>query len=266
LGPLSGLKAQRDRYARVVRALADPTMTVMVLVARPERTAIAEAARTSAELRKQGMTNQVLALNGLFHATDRDDPLALAFERRTADAVLGIPSDLAALPRIEVPLHGWNVMGLDALRRFFAPDEEGRPNGVAVPAGAPDTMPDLATLIADLARSGHGLVMVMGKGGVGKTTIAAAIAFALAYAGRAVHLTTTDPAQHLSDTVGAGLPNLRMTVIDPKEEARRYRERTLQAAAATQSPEKVALLAEELQSPCYDEVAVFQAFARTVMR
>ena len=265
LGPLSGLKTQRDRYAQTVRALADPASTAIIVVTRPERTAVIEAARTSAELRKQGMTNQVLAINGIFHATDPEDPLARAFERRTVDALSQIPPEIAALPRIEIRLHGWNIVGLDALRRFFAPF---RRSDLAVAAGTaapPIDVANLASLVEELERPGHGLVMVMGKGGVGKTTVAAAIAVALAHRGRPVHLTTTDPAQHLSDTVHGEVSNLRVTVIDPKEEARRYRERALAAAEKARPPEQLALLAEELQSPCYDEVAVFQAFSRVVM-
>ena len=265
LGPLSGLKTQRDRYAQTVRALADPASTAIIVVTRPERTAVIEAARTSAELRKQGMTNQVLAINGIFHATDPEDPLARAFERRTVGALSQIPPEIAALPRIEIRLHGWNIVGLDALRRFFAPF---RRSDLAVAAGTaapPIDVANLASLVEELERPGHGLVMVMGKGGVGKTTVAAAIAVALAQRGRPVHLTTTDPAQHLSNTLHGEVPNLRVTVIDPKEEARRYRERALAAAAKARPTEQLALLAEELQSPCYDEVAVFQAFSRVVM-
>ena len=265
LGPLSGLKTQRDRYAQTVRALADPASTAIIVVTRPERTAVIEAARTSAELRKQGMTNQVLAINGIFHATDPEDPLARAFERRTVDALSQIPPEIAALPRIEIRLHGWNIVGLDALRRFFAPF---RRSDLAVAAGTaapPIDVANLASLVEELERPGHGLVMVMGKGGVGKTTVAAAIAVALAQRGRPVHLTTTDPAQHLSNTLHGEVPNQRVTVIHPKEEARRYRERALAAAAKARPTEQLALLAEELQSPCYDEVAVFQAFSRVVM-
>jgi len=124
---------------------------------------------------------------------------------------------------------------------------------------------DLRALVDELAAGDHGLIMVMGKGGVGKTTVAAAVAVALAHRGKAVHLTTTDPAQHLVETLPERVPNLEVSRIDPKEEVRLYRERMLEAAKATKAPEQLALLAEELQSPCYEEVAVFQAFSRAVM-
>ena len=124
---------------------------------------------------------------------------------------------------------------------------------------------DLRALVDDLAATDHGLVMVMGKGGVGKTTIAAAVAVALADSGKTVNLTTTDPAQHLVETLPESVPNLKVSHIDPKEEVRLYRARMLEAAKSTKSPEQLALLQEELQSPCYEEVAVFQAFSRAVM-
>ena len=121
LGPLSGLKTQRERYARTVGALADPKLTAIMLVARPERVALMEAARTSTELRGQAMTNQLLVINGVFRATDRNDPLAVAVERRGVEALSHSPEELASLPRAEIPLIGSNIVGLDALRSLFTP-------------------------------------------------------------------------------------------------------------------------------------------------
>ena len=121
LGPLSGLKTQRERYVRTVQALTDADSTLMILVARPDRVALLEAARTSSELSALQLKNQFLALNGVFHATDRTDPLALAVERRAVRALSQIPAELAGLPRTEVPLLGWNVVGIEALRSMFDP-------------------------------------------------------------------------------------------------------------------------------------------------
>ena len=263
LGPLSGLKTQRDRYARTIRALADGSLTTTVLVARPDRVALLEAARASGELRSQSMQNQMLVINGVFRATDRDDPLALAFERRQLEALSNIPQALSSLPRAEVPLIGSNIVGLDALKSLFmTPRPQAIDTGTITP---PPGVSSLADLIDELSSSKQGLVMVMGKGGVGKTTVAAALAVSLAKRGVPVHLTTTDPAQHIRETLQSEVAGLRVSYIDPKQESRDYRQRTLEAAQTTLSPEKLALLEEELKSPCYDEVAVFQAFARLVL-
>jgi arsenite-transporting ATPase len=263
LGPLSGLKTQRDRYARTVGALGDPKSTVIVLVARPERVALTEAARTSSELRGQAMTNQLLIINGVFHATDRGDVLATAFERRGAQALSHIPEVIASLPRAEIALRGANIVGLDALRSMFAPQQTA--SALSSPFALPTDTSSLADLLDELSRSDHGLVMVMGKGGVGKTTVAAAVAVSLAKRGKSVHLTTTDPAQHIWETLQSDVTGLRVSYIDPKQEARRYRDRMLESARTTLSTEKLALFEEELKSPCYEEVAVFQAFSRIVM-
>ena len=264
LGPLSGLKAQRERYQATVQALADPSATAIVLVARPDRVALIEAARTSAELRSQGLTNQELVINAVFRAIDAQDPLAAAFERRGAQALAKMPPELSPLPRSDIPLRGGNIVGLEALRSFLSTTEALPPEATAAVALPPGLM-DLRALVDDLATTGHGLVMVMGKGGVGKTTIAAAVAVALAQGGNAVNLTTTDPAQHLVETLPESVPNLKVSHIDPKEEVRQYRARTVEAAKSTKSPEQLALLREELESPCYEEVAVFLAFSRAVM-
>ena len=263
LGPLSGLKTQHDRYSRAVAALAEPKSTVIVLVARPERVALMEAARTSSELRSLAMTNQILVINGVFRAADRNDALAAAFERRGAEALSRIPAEIASLPRAEIALRGTNIIGLDALKSMFAPQQASV--GSIGPTVLPRDTSYLVDLVEELGKSDHGLVMVMGKGGVGKTTVAAAVAVSLAKRGMPVHLTTTDPAQHIWETLQSEVGGLRVSCIDPKQEARQYRERMLESAQATLSAEKLALLKEELKSPCYEEVAVFQAFSRIVM-
>lgn len=266
LGPLSGLKTARERYAGTVRALADSKQTAMVLVARPDRVALLEAARTASELSVLGLKNQSLAINGMFHATDRADALAIAVERRGIEALSFLPRELADVPRTEIPLLGWNVVGLAALRAIFRPDDHAK----LIESGSsalPTATDGLAKLIDELAQSDRGLIMVMGKGGVGKTTVAAAVAVALAQRSLPVHLTTTDPAQHIREILGSSdVRGLRVSYIDPKHEAQAYRERTIEAARSTLSAEKLALLQEELKSPCYEEVAVFQAFSRMVMR
>lgn len=264
LGPLSGLKTQRVRYAHTVSALADPKLTAIVLVARPDRIALLEAARTKSELSGLGMTNQLLVLNGVFRATDRHDQLAIAFERRGAEALSHMPDELVRLQRTEIPLLGTNIVGVDKLRRLFArlePTTVTLDEQIVLPPG----ISGLGDLIDELGHADHGLVMVMGKGGVGKTTVAAAVAVALAKRGLPVHLTTTDPAQHIHETLRSELSGLRVSYIDPKKEVERYRNRMLESARPTLSADKLALFEEELKSPCYEEVAVFQAFSRMVI-
>ena len=264
LGPHSGLKMQEVRFKAALDALGDPAKTTVVLVTRPDRGAIAEAARTSVELRELGLKNQRLAINGVFHASDRSDAVACAIEDLGQRALEALPASLRALPQDRVPLRPFDTVGLPALRALLVPGEA----PVALRAAAQDRegqpLPDLAALADDLAAAGHGLIMVMGKGGVGKTTIAAALAIGLVQRGKTVHLSTTDPAAHLARTLEGELPGLKVSRIDPKVETQRYIDKIMAAKAPGLDAQEQALLLEDLQSPCTEEVAVFHAFSRIV--
>ncbi|HEX6668894.1 MAG TPA: arsenical pump-driving ATPase, partial [Gemmatimonadales bacterium] len=264
LGPASALKTQQARYAEAVAALADARRTTVILVARPDRVALAEAARTAVELAELGLRNQLLLVNGVFQATDRSDPLAVALERRGQAALAEMPTVLQGLLRIHIPLQPYNIVGVPALRRL-ADHEASAPQLPASPANrAGVDLPSLAALVDEVATAGHGLVMVMGKGGVGKTTIAAAVAVELAGRGLPVHLTTTDPAAHLNEALGREVPGLRVSRIDPAAETRAYREKILERSGRKLDAAGLALLDEDLRSPCTEEVAVFHAFSRLV--
>lgn len=262
LGPASALRMQHAQYRAAVAALADPQRTTVILVTRPDRGALAEAARTAGEMRALGLRNQRLLVNGVFRATDPGDPLAAALESRGRAALAAMPAALRDLPRTDVPLLGYNIVGVPALRRLAAVDTSGAP--APEPGELPADLPPLGDLIEEMAAAGRGLVMVMGKGGVGKTTIAAAIAVELASRGLPVHLTTTDPAAHLTQALGREVPGLKVSRIDPALEATAYREKILERSARTLEAEGLALLEEDLRSPCTEEVAVFHAFARLV--
>jgi arsenite/tail-anchored protein-transporting ATPase len=264
LGPLSGLKNQQERYTQALSALSDPARTTLVLVTRPERSALLEAERTRIELDKQGVTNQFLLINGVFRASDRDDALARRLEEVGQTALREMPAALRELPSQEVPLKPYNLVGLDALAAFFV--EKSAPLATP-PEDAIFDMSDFAALsglVDDVAAAGHGLVMFMGKGGVGKTTLAAATAVELASRGLPVHLTTTDPAAHLEGTLAAEVPNLRVSRIDPHAETEAYRERILERSRPVLDDDAMALLQEDLLSPCTEEVAVFHAFSKVV--
>ena len=265
LGPLAGLTAQQALYAASNAALRSPAETTMVLVARPERASLDEAERTRGELADLGVTNLLLIVNGVFRATDRADAIAVALERRGQRALATLAPTLAALPRVHVPLLSFGLVGIDALRQLSHPDAAVRAtvrsNEAAPPAFDLET---LDGLIDEIAARGRGVVMTMGKGGVGKTTIAVRIATALATRGHAVVLTTTDPAAHVDQAARERPATLQVTRIDPETETRRYTEEVLATAGANLDAQGRALLAEDLRSPCTEEIAVFRAFADTV--
>jgi arsenite-transporting ATPase len=264
LGPHSGLKTQEQRFRAAMDALGDPGTTAIVLVTRPDRAALAEAARSAGELAALGLANQTLVINGVFHASQADDPVAQTIERIGQAALAEMPAALRRLPRDEVPLRGFDMVGLPALRALLRPEAE--PAGLAAPTSTAATspVPGLDALVDGLAARGHGLVMVMGKGGVGKTTIAAAVAVGLVARGHAVHLSTTDPAAHLAMTLSGEMPGLRVDRIDPKVETDRYVAKIMESRGRNLDEAGRALLREDLRSPCTEEVAVFHAFSRIV--
>lgn len=263
LGPLAGLEKQRSQYADAVAALSDTQRTRLILVARAQASTLREVARTHDELAAIGLVNQQLVINGIFPADDvADDPLAHAVWQREQRALQTMPAQLAALPTDHVPLLATNLVGIDSLRQLLAGCALASESTTASLVSG--SHPSLSALVDELAADEHGLIMLMGKGGVGKTTLAAAVAVALAQRGLPVHLTTSDPAAHLSETLAGELPTLEVSRIDPLMETARYRAQVLATKGASLDEQGRALLEEDLRSPCTEEIAVFQAFSRII--
>lgn len=260
LGPRSGLQAQREQYRAAVQQLADPQRTSLVLVSRPDAAALREANRAASELADHGIRNQRLVINGLLADPLAGDTVAQALAQRQRQALESLPTGLQATPAAWVPLVGVDLTGVAALRALV-----GGESRVVEPAATESVertpLPDLGALVEELHAGGPRAVLVMGKGGVGKTTIAASIAVALARRGNEVHLSTTDPAGRSADVLGADAPeHLTVSRIDPAAELARYTAERLNAAADI-DPERRALLQEDLRSPCTQELAVFRAFS-----
>ena len=227
LGPHGGLTTRHDRFETARRTLEDASLTTVVLVTRPDASALREAARTSEELREIGLASQRLVVNGVFRASLPGDTVAQALEARGAAALAGMPEELRALPRSDVPLRPYEMLGLEALRAVSSVDDIATASGIESDEGPREALPTLGPLVDETASLKYGLVMVMGKGGVGKTTIAAAIAVELASRGLDVHLSTTNPAAHLARTVEGALPTLEVSRIDPEAETKAYVDRVL---------------------------------------
>ncbi|MBH9551920.1 arsenical pump-driving ATPase [Inhella gelatinilytica] len=268
LGPHSGLKMQEQRFRAAFRRLTDPAQTVVVLVTRADLSALLEASRSHSELVALGLAQQHLVVNGVFRAEDPGDPVAQALRQKEQAALRDMPAPLARLPQDQVELRDYDMVGLPALRALLEPQPPflaPAPDGPLLNTLDAERWPPLSTLVDELAQQGHGLIMVMGKGGVGKTTVAAALALGLVQRGHAVHLTTTDPAAHVKDTLGEAPPaGLRVDRIDPKAETEAYIHKVLSTKGQGLSAEALAFMEEDLRSPCTEEVAVFHAFSRTV--
>lgn len=209
------------------------------------------------------MTKQFLVINGLFpQAETAQDPLATAIFRREQNALAAIPEVLSQLPCDHIVLKPFNLVGLIALRKLLVDDQSVESSNEFTHTAIP--FPSVSKLTDEIAKDGCGLIMLMGKGGVGKTTLAAAIAVNLAHRGLPVHLTTSDPAAHLSETLSGTMDNLLVDRIDPHVETERYRQHVLETKGSHLDAQGRALLEEDLRSPCTEEIAVFQAFSRII--
>lgn len=263
LGPLVGLEKQQHQYADAVKALSDATLTRLVLVARAQASTLKEVSHTHDELFAIGLQHQHLAINGVLPPfAGKNDRLAQSILAREEKALRAMPENLANLPRSQLYLKPFNLVGLDALRALFT--DSNASSETPITALNTLNLPKLASLVDELSQTGKGLVMTMGKGGVGKTTVAASVAVSLAKRGHNVHLTTSDPAAHLSYTLDGSLPNLQVSRIDPKTETERYRRFVLENQGKGLDAEGLAVLEEDLRSPCTEEIAVFQAFSRVI--
>ena len=221
-------------YQNTVAALADPALTTLVLVTKPEAPALAEALRASRELSELGLHNQQLVVNCILQ-TNGSDPVAAAFHRQQELALEQMPDALKQMPRTELPLLAVSLVGIEGLRDLAAKLQIPGGQSVAVSdtsalqeaISAPCMLTGLKPVVDDLSRHKQAVIMVMGKGGVGKSTVASALALALAEAGHKVHLSTTDPATHLNlvlEGAGGDIGD-RFTVsrIDPGAEVTAYR-------------------------------------------
>ena len=257
LGQLSGLGDKRMMYADAVTSLSDGSKTTLVLVSRPQTSPIMEASRTSKELLELGIENQILIINGILDSAN--DDLSQKMKKMQDDVMENIPSSLSFFNTYLVTMKSFNITGIEKLRNFF--NEESVINSVyELPAVEAKSLDDL---IDDLYSSSKKVIFTMGKGGVGKTTIASEIAKGLVNRGLKVHLTTTDPANHLG-FVAKEMDGLTISNIDEKKELHKYQEEVLSKARKTMSEDDVAYIEEDLRSPCTQEIAVFRAFANVV--
>ncbi|MFZ7825911.1 arsenical pump-driving ATPase [Priestia sp. 40] len=267
LGPLSGLDEKRGLYAKTVEALSNPDQTTLMLVARPDVSSLEEANRASKELKDIGILNQNLIVNGLMSQYVQGDEISTAFYTRQQESLKKVPEELQQMVMYSVPYVSYPLTGINHLRRLFKSETlpETEIKNVEL---SPEKLTEFKDVVEDFSKNGTKVIFTMGKGGVGKTTVASAIAVGLVEKGHRVHLTTTDPAAHLdfifSNSEAKEL--LSISRIDPKAEVDAYKKEVLTKASEELDEDGIAYIQEDLNSPCTEEIAVFRAFADVVAK
>lgn len=266
LGPLSGLADKKEIYSKAVMALSDPTKTILILVTRPDVSSLFEADRASKELKEIGIKNQMLIVNGLLQNNYVEDEVSSAFYKRQSDALKQIPENLSKTIIYSLPYVPYSLTGVDNLRNLFKPYVV--PPTELQTENPSNNLPRLKDIIDDFSANKTKLIFTMGKGGVGKTTVASAIAVGLVEKGHRVHLTTTDPAAHLDYQFHRNHlhQNLTISSINPKVEVEKYKAQVIAKSSKDLDEAGLAYLKEDLESPCTEEIAIFQAFAEVVAR
>ncbi|HDR4712589.1 arsenical pump-driving ATPase [Bacillus anthracis] len=263
LGPLAGLGDKKELYNQTVQALSNPNQTMLMLVTRPDSSPLQEAERAAHELKEIGVCNQFLLVNGILKDYMQNDDVSNALFKRQSHALETMAEELKNLPTYEIPLVPFNVTGIENMRKLVQPMGN---LSISNEEASTVSIPSLQTLITNLSESGKRVIFTMGKGGVGKTTVASAIAVGLVEKGHHVHLTTTDPAAHIDYVMHGEQGNITISRIDPKVEVENYRKEIIEQAKDTVDEEGLAYLEEDLRSPCTEEIAVFRALADIVER
>ena len=260
LGQLSGLESRKEIYKQAVETLSDGEKTTLILVTRPENTPLKEANRASDELAQIGVRNQLLVVNGILQ--EHDDAISTGLYDKQQKALSNIPDKLKELDTFFIPLRAYNITGIDNIRGMLKDEHCAVKEDIV----NQNNLSHLKDVIDYLERSDKKVIFTMGKGGVGKTTVAAAIALGLSKRGKKVHLTTTDPAAHLKFVIDE-TDNITMSHIDEAQELKKYQDEVIQKAHENNmSDEDIAYIEEDLRSPCTQEIAVFRAFAEVVER
>ena len=256
LGQLSGLEAKKETYKKAVENLSDKSLTTLVLVTRPDKTPLNEVARASKELSEIGIKNQILVINGILE--NYDDDLSESIFNKQKLALENMPDMLTEFDTYTIALRSYNITGIESIRNLLKKDQINEQK-----VEVEGKLFNLDDVVSDLVKNNRKVIFTMGKGGVGKTTIASSVALKLSKLGKKVHLATTDPADHIKFMIDSS-SGISMSHIDEKEELKKYQDEILENARKTMSEDDVAYIEEDLRSPCTQEIAVFRAFAELV--
>lgn len=197
--------------------LQDPTRTACLVVAIAEWLSLLETQRFLKSLEALQIPFGGLLLNQV--AAEQE-----SFIQKFTETVDNAPI-------LTVPHQAQEPVGAIALDNLISTINSSQPERIKI-VETPQT-----SGFSDFISEGRKLILVGGKGGVGKTTIAAAIALGMAqqHPDKTIRVISIDPAHSLGDAFGtqlghepaAVLPNLTAQEIDANEMLNQFREQYL---------------------------------------
>ncbi len=286
IGPAAALAESKAKFDRAISAMRNPDMTTFVFVLRPESTPIYEAKRSISELNKLGINSQEIIVNGVYPEKACDNPFMIARFMKQQQFLHTIMEKFP-LPAKVVELGSEEIKGIASLtdmseKLFNNPTILSKYNfinktvdKITTTNGSLQSNKAITKLLTPLNGQKR-VIFFAGKGGVGKTSVSAATALWVAHAGYKTLLLTTDPASHLKQvfdqevterpTLVEGEKNLWFTHIDAKKAVEEYKENILNEARKKYDANRVIAIEEELNSPCTEEMAIFEKFIEFVAR
>ena len=279
IGPSSSLQGANAGYKKALSLLQDTNRTSFIFVLKPEMSSLLETGRSLKELSTLGIKGTCLIINGVLPEQACTDGFFRAIKETENGIIEQINREYGSIPRLLYPMMDTEVIGLVSLEAVGKALYEGAvPTMISESRQAEPTAngvfkspaEDIAHILASLTPvNGTRYVFFLGKGGVGKSTIASLTALYLAGRGFKTLLLTTDPASHLHNILGQevghvpvgirGVANLFAARIDQKQALDEYRERILSELQGCYE-NTLKSVREDLNSPCAQEMAALEKF------
>jgi arsenite-transporting ATPase len=272
IGPVSQIEGSRQKYAHAVSMLQDASRTTVYLVSRPEKTSVYESMRAKSELERTGIHNFHMIINGVYpnHSslTGIFGSIAENQKQYVQELRSLFPETVSEVPLLQSEVKGVkniSLLGEIAFDHKEAIIHVDFPNKVPFNGfSAPEL---LSRLIGK--KTDNRIIILTGKGGVGKTVTACTLAVKMAEKGKTL-LFTTDPAAHIGQVLETEVNHIPVNIagglwavnIDQKTAVEEYRRKIMDDARTSgYNDELLASLEEELESPCTEEIAIFEQFA-----
>lgn len=251
LGQLSGLDENRDKYNSALEKLRNQDDTTMMLVARPSHSSIYEIQRAQQELQQLSISKFKVIINN--YIEESHGLISSQMKSEQDKNINHFTEWLNNNHAYYVPYKKQKEEGIESLTNLLNDDNVIENDDFIV-----EDHPQFNKLIDEIENSKVQYLFTMGKGGVGKTTVATQLATALSNKGHRVLLATTDPTKEINVETTS---NLNTAYIDEEQALEKYKKEVLATVNDDTPQDDIDYIMEDLKSPCTEEIAFFKAFS-----